>query len=141
MPAPQVQSEGVAAVFAAYPPDLRRQLLELRSLIFEVAENTPGVGRLEEMLKWGQPAYLTSASRSGTTVRIDADSGSSGDYALYVNCQTNLVEQWRRHYPDLSFSGTRAILFKRNSPLPHDAVAHCVGMALTYHARKKGGRG
>ena len=63
-------NEAVAETFDSYPPNMRRALLALRSLIFETAASTDGVGVLEETLKWGEPAYLTSESRSGSTVRI-----------------------------------------------------------------------
>jgi len=43
----------VAAVFAAYPARVRAKLLALRRLILETAAKTPGVGALEETLKWG----------------------------------------------------------------------------------------
>ena len=56
----------VAAVFAAYPAELRDRLMALRRLIFETAATTEGVGPLEETLKWGQPSYLTRRSRSGS---------------------------------------------------------------------------
>ena len=45
--------------FAAYPPNIRRKLMALRALIFDVASATEGVGRLEEAIKWGEPAYVT----------------------------------------------------------------------------------
>jgi hypothetical protein len=51
----------VAKVFAAYPPKLRQRLLAVRRMIFEVAKQTEGVGKLQETLKWGEPAYVTAA--------------------------------------------------------------------------------
>ena len=50
----------VAQAFAAYPPAMRRKLLALRELIFKTAASTKGVGKLEETLRWGEPAYITS---------------------------------------------------------------------------------
>jgi hypothetical protein len=46
-------------------------LAHLRRLIFFVAAQDEHIGGLEETLKWGVPAYLTSVSKSGTTIRID----------------------------------------------------------------------
>jgi len=40
-------------------------------MIFDVAKKTPGVGKLEEDLRWGQPSYLTLETGSGSTIRID----------------------------------------------------------------------
>ena len=45
----------VAAVFASYPPKMRKHLRALRKLILDTAKATEGVGRIEETLKWGEP--------------------------------------------------------------------------------------
>jgi len=44
----------VEAVFDASPAQVRKRLLALRRIIFEVAVSTEGVGELEETLKWGR---------------------------------------------------------------------------------------
>jgi hypothetical protein len=61
----------VARVFNRYPKKMKQKLMKLRELIFDVAAKTKDVGRLEETLKWGEPAYLTSESKSGSLIRID----------------------------------------------------------------------
>jgi hypothetical protein len=61
----------VDAVFGAYPKPIKAKLLALRQLIFDTAKTTKGVGALEETLKWGQPSYLTTKTKSGSTIRID----------------------------------------------------------------------
>ena len=38
---------------AEYPPVIRQRVLALREIVFMVAAKTPGVGPLEESLKWG----------------------------------------------------------------------------------------
>ena len=60
----------VGLVFASYPPDTRRKLLGLRQLVLDTAAATEGVGEIEETLKWGEPAYATTQSRSGSTLRL-----------------------------------------------------------------------
>jgi hypothetical protein len=129
-----IDNPAVTATYAAYPPALRERLLELRALVLEVAEATPGVGRIEETLKWGQPSFLTPETGSGTTVRIDAH--PAGGVALFVHCQTNLAATWRQHYPGLAYEGERAVVL-RDGPVDEDALRHCVALALTYHQRKK----
>lgn len=129
------QPPAVAEKFASYTPDVRAQMQTLRRLVLETAAATPGVGRIEETLKWGQPSYLPSESGSGTTVRIDAH--RDGGVALYVSCKTDLVETYRRHYPQLQYEGVRAIVLK-DGPQDEEALRHCIGLALTYHTRKKG---
>ena len=54
----------VGRVFEAYPTQVRKQMLSLRELILTTAASTEGVGEIEEALKWGEPAYLTSGARA-----------------------------------------------------------------------------
>jgi len=132
------QSPEVSAVFDAWPPHLRARLLELRELILATAATTEGVGKLDETLKWGEPAYLTSESKSGSTIRIAPMKAEAGTYALFFNCQTNLVETFRHWFPQgLRFDGNRAIVLDVDRPLPAEAVTECVAAALTYHRRKR----
>lgn len=127
----------VAAVFDALPGPLRDRLLELRDLIFAVADRTPGVGSVQETLKWKEPAYLTAQTKSGSTIRIAGIKNRPGHYGLFVNCRTDLVEQFRQLYhEDLEFSDKRAVVFDISRPLPREQTAHCIALALTYHARK-----
>ena len=127
----------VSQVFEAYPPALKKKLLALRELIFHTAASTEGVGALEETLKWGEPAYLTTASRSGSTIRIDARKTQPSQYAMYFNCQTDLVSTFRTLFPtEFTFEGQRAIVFDVAKPIPKDALAFCIAAALTYHLAK-----
>src|SRR3954464_15875688 len=129
-------TSAVEAVFDAYPKPVKAKLLALRRLIFDTAKATKGVGALEETLKWGQPSYLTPKTRSGSTIRIDQVKPEPGRYAIYFHCQTNLVETFRELYPNLRYSGNRAILLDAGDRLPEAELRHCVGLALTYHLRK-----
>ena len=86
---PLIEDARVAEVFAGYPGRTREKLLVLRCLILETAADTPGVGGLQETLKWGQPSYLTAESKSGTTVRIGPYGSSGSKHALYVHCQSD----------------------------------------------------
>ena len=131
----------VARVFDAYPPAIRRKLLALRTLIFRTAAATDGVGELQETLKWGEPAYVTSKSGSGSTIRIDWKKSSPSQYAMYFHCQTNLVETFRTLFPrEFTYEGNRAIVFGADGKVPSDALSFCVAAALTYHQRKKNGK-
>ncbi|MCA1455628.1 DUF1801 domain-containing protein [Bradyrhizobium sp. BRP22] len=125
------------AVFEAYPQPVRARLKALRRLIFATARATKGVGALEETLKWGQPSYLTPETGSGSTIRIDQVKSVAGQYAVYFHCQTNLVETFRELYPELHFSGNRAILLDASEALPEAKLRHCVALALTYHLNKR----
>ena len=129
----------IEAVFEAYPQPVKSSLLALRRLIFDTAKTTKGVGALEEALKWGQPSYLTTESKSGSTIRIDHVKAEAGRYAVYFHCQTDLVETFRERYPELRYGGNRSILLDAGEKLPEAALRHCIALALTYHARKKAG--
>lgn len=123
----------VAAVFRAYPKDLRTKLMFLRRLIFDTASAIEGVGELEETLKWGQPSYLTTESKSGTTIRIDRVKSGQGQYAMYFHCQTTLVATFRELYPnELSYGGSRSIIFDEKDEFSEEALRHCISLALTY---------
>jgi uncharacterized protein DUF1801 len=127
----------VARVFASYPPQARRKLLAVRELIFATAAATSGVGPLTETLKWGEPAYVTAATRSGSTIRLGWKGADPGRYALYFHCRTNLVQRFRTTHADaLEFEGNRAIVLDVASALPRTVVRDCVAAALTYHRRR-----
>jgi hypothetical protein len=128
----------VQAAFAAYPPDVRAELMALRELIFDTAANTDGVGALHETLKWRQPSYLTPETRSGSTIRLDHIAKQPGRYALYFHCQSGLVERFQELYPDkFQFEGKRALLFDVGRKLPTKPLRHCIALALTHHLRKR----
>lgn len=136
-----IPDHDVRAIFESYPEETRARLLALRRLILETAAETQGVGHLEETLKWGQPSYLTSATKAGSTIRIDRTRSDDGHYAMYFHCQTNLVATFRELYPDVfTYEGNRSILFEPDGDLPMAELRHCISMALTYHLRKKQGR-
>jgi hypothetical protein len=135
---PEMPADVVQA-FDAFPTAVRRRLLQARRVIFETAAKLEGVGPLTETLKWGEPAYLTEATGSGSTIRLGWSKSSDKDCAVLFNCQTNLVEIFRERFPDIfAFEKKRAILLSASEPLPHGPLATCLAAALTYHqARRK----
>jgi hypothetical protein len=122
--------------FESYPEHIRPKLQHLRQLILDVAASDESIGELEETLKWGEPAYLTTKTKSGTTVRIDWKPKYPDQYAMYVNCQTTLVDTFRSLFPDLKCEGDRAVVFDINQALPENEVQVCISMALKYHLTK-----
>ena len=128
----------VEAHFNAYPAHVRKKMLLLRELIFKVAAETDGVGEIQETLKWGEPAYVTAASKSGSTIRMDWKSKQPEQLALYFNCHTTLVDTFRTLFQsDFNFEGNRAIVFDVADDIQMGALAFCIGASLTYHAQKK----
>jgi Domain of unknown function (DU1801) len=133
-----VQPPDVAETFDSYPPRIRKKLMTLRALVMDVARQTSGVGVLEESLKWGEPAYVTAASKSGSTIRIAWKKSQPAQYAMYFNCQTTLVDSFKTMFPTaFKFEGNRALLFDEHDDVPVEALRICIGMALTYHSKKR----
>lgn len=131
------ENPAVARTFEGYPAAVRTRLLALRTLIFETAASTDGVGALQETLKWGEPAYVTAETGSGSTVRLGWKKDRPSRYAIYFHCQTNLIETFRRLFPnEFRFEGRRAIVFDASDAVPADALGFCIAAALTYHRNK-----
>ena len=129
--------DAVSAAYGAYPAPQRKALLGLREIILDVGEAMPGVGPVEEVLRWGQPSFVTPRTRAASTVRIDAVKGSTERYALYFICHTGLVDRFKELYPaEFTYEGNRALVFTVGETLPKAALRHCIGMALTYHLGK-----
>lgn len=127
----------VKEVFKKFDKDVREKLFFLRELIFKVAEQTEGVGELEETLKWNEPSYVTTKSKSGSTIRINRIKNSN-KYATYFNCQTTLVSTFRQIYPtEFKYGGNRSIIFNLDEKVPVKELSHCISLALTYHLNKK----
>lgn len=127
----------VARAFDAFPAEVRDRLLQVRGLIFETAARTDGVGPLAETLKWGEPAYLTEATGSGTTIRLGWRRSSDESCAILFHCRTTLVETFRTQFSGaLTYEKNRAILLRTSGALPRAPLAICLAMALTYHRRK-----
>lgn len=138
-PVPPFATPDVAAVFDSYPAEVRGALLALRRLVFDTAQDTPEAGRIEETLKWGQPAYLTPDTKSGSTLRLGLP--KAGGVAVFTHCQTSLMSDFRVVAgTEFTFDGNRALHLDPSQPLPEDALRVLIKAALTYHLRKSGTR-
>ena len=129
-------SAPVAAAFEAFPPTAQPGLRALRAVILSVAADTPEAGHLSEELRWGQPAYLTPDTGSGTALRLGVP--KSGGFALFVHCQTTLIEEFRDiGGPGWPVEGRRAILFDDPGAVDDPALRLLIRRALTYHLKKR----
>ena len=81
-PSPPYMEQESQSSINAYPKAVARRLEELRRLILETARETPGVGSVEERLRWGQPSFLTSQTGSGSTIRIDGFKNDPEKFAM-----------------------------------------------------------
>lgn len=133
---PSIPTE-VARVFETWPEGPRARLMEIRSLILNVALDAE-IGTLTETLKWGEPAYLPARPRVGTTIRLGWSAALGPDCALYVPCQSNLVDRYRQTCPtEFAYDGDRAVRIPVAAPLAAAPLRRMITMALRYHRDKK----
>ncbi|RCW77007.1 DUF1801 domain-containing protein [Saliterribacillus persicus] len=129
-----IENSKVEAIFKQYPANIQKKLLFLRQLILETAVEVENIEKVEETLKWGEPSYIT---KKGSTIRIGWKQSSPEQYAMYFNCNTNLVETFKEIFGDLfNYEGNRAIVFLENEEIPVDELKQCIVLAGTYHTRK-----
>lgn len=130
----EIENPEVVEVFNMYPKHMRQKLMLLRQLVLDTASETEDITRLDETLKWGEPSYVT---KGGSTIRMGWKESKPGQYALYFNCKTRLVDTFKERYGNqFKFEGNRAIVFNESDELPIDEVKHCILLSLTYHSRK-----
>jgi hypothetical protein len=122
----------VQAAFDAFPAAARETAMVLRDLIFDEAAQNNAVGALDETLKWGQPSYLTTASKSGTTLRIGVP--KQGGCAIYAHCATTVISSYAEAFSDRDvIEGNRAVHFASARDLAPDRIRLLIRHALTYH--------
>ena len=127
-------SPAIAKTIADWPDEARSHLANVRQAILTAAADMPEVGPITETLKWREPAWLTEASKSGTTIRAAWSPKRPEVFGIYLNCRTTLVTTMRELYPSaFTYDGTRALLSPRDTALPEGPLDHCIRMALTYH--------
>jgi hypothetical protein len=127
----------VSRAFEAFPPPVRRRLLEVRKLVFATAKAHDEVGSLTETLKWGEPAYLTEQTGSGSTIRLGRVKDSE-HAAILFNCKTTLIDTFRERFPNqFEYRQTRALLLNVAGALPKQELTVCLSLALTYHLDRR----
>lgn len=123
----------VDEIFANYPIYVREKMDFLRSLVIETAEEE-GIDELEETLKWGEPSFVT---KNGSTLRMDWKERSPGQYAMYFQCSSRLVETFRMVFNHtFKYEGKRAIVFQLDQKIPELELKECIKATLTYHKVK-----
>jgi hypothetical protein len=124
-------------VVGFYPEAAQKKFHEIRHAIYTIAQSKPKIGPITETLKWGEPAYLTEFSKSGSTIQIDWKQNEPDLIGIYLNSQTSMVETMRLNHPGaFSYRGNRCIQSRLDVQLPMPALKFCLYMALTYHSSK-----
>lgn len=122
----------IQALFEAYPDPARRGLLQLRGLIFDVASELPEIGRLSEVLRWGQPSYVTPDRRAATTLRLGQH--KEAQFAIYAHCQSTVISDYATRFPHWDrIDGNRAVLFDNPDQIEPFRLRSLIRHALTYH--------
>jgi hypothetical protein len=126
----------VKAAFDAFPREARSRLVEIRTMILAIAAADPRIGTITETLKWGEPAYLTEVTGSGSTIRLGLSRARPDCVAVYFICRTSLVDSFRERFgDDYQYEGTRAVLLPVSGVLAPEPLGTMLAMALTYHLR------
>ncbi len=134
----QTISKDVKSVFDSFPTDAKEKLLKIRQLIFNAAAEDNAIGTVTETLKWGEPAYLTDETGSGSTIRLGYKDKTPDSVDIYFNCQTTLIKDIKQKYADeLVCENNRLIRIPIAEALPTDTLSDCLTMALKYHYNKK----
>lgn len=130
--------QDVRAAFDAFPPEVVDRLAAIRTMIFDLAASDPRIGTITEMLKWGEPAYLTAATGSGSTIRLGWPRRTPGHAAVYFICRTTLVDEFRAKFGGLyRYDGRRAVLIPAPGAVAAAPLEMMLLSALTYHLAKK----
>lgn len=82
----------------------------------------------------GRTGLSHHSQQSGTTIRLGVAKSVPDDCALFFNCKTSLVQQFREQFTGhFLFEGTRALIISAQSDLPVTELSFCIHAALTYH--------
>lgn len=123
-----------------YPQEAREKLLCIRAWVFELANADTSIGKIDESLKWGEPAWRPK-SGVGTTIRADWKEKTPDQVMMFFDCKTDLIDRTRSLLSaDLTCEGNRAIVLPLASALPEAALKTALGWALTYHRDRKATR-
>jgi len=127
--------DSVNEIFDDYPVQVKSQMKRLRQLVIETASENPNVETLKETLKWGEPSYI---AKKGSTFRMDWKEKNPKQYAIYFNCNSQIIPTVKALYGDLfQYEKNRAIIFGLDDPVPLTELKDCINMALQYHEVKK----
>ena len=125
------------AILNTYPDNARQVFMQVRQIMHQITAENPKIGPLSEVLKWGEPAFVTEASKSGSTIRMVWDPEAPEKMGLFFNCKTTLVENMRHIYRDkFEYEDNRGVFFALNEKIPVNAIAHICEMAMAYHLKK-----
>ena len=90
-----------------------------------------GGARLQESLKWGQPAWRPKTG--GTTLRMGWDARRANCLTFYATCSTDLILRLKMRHPNaFDYAPPRAAHHDLAHPLPRGALRDLAEMAFHY---------
>lgn len=132
----KISEPDVQNAYESLPDSHKRYAYQIRDWIWEEVEGMSLGCNVIETLKWGEPSYLPAKRRIGSTLRIGQF--DEKHIALYFNCQTMLVENFRSMFGrEVQYSKNRAVLFNVSEPLPEPIVKTCASRTFRYHLDKR----
>jgi len=124
----------VDLIFENYPNAVRDKMQFLRELVIETAKEIESIHTLEEVLKWGEPSFVT---KNGSTLRMDWKEKTPHQYAMYFQCSSRLVNTFKLVFgAKFQYEGNRAIIFQLDQKIPQVELKQCIKATLTYHKVK-----
>jgi hypothetical protein len=134
----KINNPDIQKIFNQYPKEVKKRIIELRSIIFEVARNNPKIGIITESLKWGEPKYQTNQTKSGSSISINHKKEMENNFSMCVLDTTNLIQTFKEIYPKtFYFNGNRELIINANKKMPKEEIYHCIELALTYNLKNK----
>lgn len=125
-------TDSVKDVFDEFNPDMREALLMLRDLIFDTADTLPEIGPVKEVLRWGQPSYITPEKKAASTLRLGVR--KDGAFGIYAHCQSSVISDFASLFPGQDrIDGNRAVLFDKIDQIDPARHGLLIKSALTYH--------
>ncbi|GAA6208895.1 DUF1801 domain-containing protein [Cognatishimia sp. WU-CL00825] len=124
--------QAIKEAFMALPEQARPGVLKLRDLILTEAENLPQVGPVHEVLRWGQPSFITPKVKAATPLRLGTH--KSATFALFAHCQSSVISDYAMRFPGWDkLDGNRAVLFDNVTDIEPFRLGTLIRHALTYH--------
>ncbi len=129
---PKISDPTVQAAYDAMLPDVLVGIYQLRRLIFDCAKTSPDVGEVKEVLRWGQPSFIT---KTGSTLRLGIP--KTGGFALYAHCQSTIISDFALMFAEeFDIEGNRAVHFHSLKDIDEDKLCHLINHALRYKIKK-----
>ena len=122
--------QDIAAALAGFRADLRKPLLAVRQLIFDLSREIEPKVRIEESLKWGQPSYVP-VPKTGTPIRLGTTKDDRA--AIFVHCQTTLISGLAADNPHGLITRDNRTVVLPPDPAANVGLRGFVRSALQYH--------